>query len=282
MESYYIASNLVSLPSFVIAIALMGLLVHIRRPLIGITIVGISIALLIALSLPLTAHGLMQGLETSPALELPLADNAKTRLPSAIVVLGAGRYADAPEYGGDTVSRHALERLRYAAYLQRETGLPLLVTAGSPYGERVPEAALMQAVLVNDFRVPVRWVEPQARTTLEHATYVRALLQPAGIKHIVLVTHAAHMRRAVQVFADTGFKITEAPLGFSRLDKQDYGILGYLPSPHALRKSSMALHEYIGYWYYRFRLQRAPVAAADTEVHTPLKTSSALARRGAA
>lgn len=261
MDSYHIVSNLASLPSAVIAVVLVGLLVHIRRPLLGITIVGIGVALLIALSLPLTAHGLMQGLETYPVLELPLPDNAKTRMPSAIVVLGAGRYTDAPEYGGDTVSRHALERLRYAAYLHRQTGLPLLVTAGSPHGERVPEAALMERALLDDFRVPVRWVEPQARTTLEHAAYVRALLQPAGIKHVIIVTHAAHMRRAVQVFADTGLKITEAPLGFSRLAKQDYGVLGYMPSPHALRKSSMALHEYIGYLYYQFRLQQASVAA---------------------
>ena len=262
MDGYYIASNLVSLPSFVIVLALVGLLVHIRSALLGITLVGMSIALLIALSLPLTGHSLMQGLETYPVLELPMPDNIKTRLPTAIVVLGASRYTDAPEYGGDTVSRYALERVRYAAYLHRETGLPLLVTAGSPHGERVPEAVLMERTLVNDFRVPVRWVEPRARNTLEHATYVRALLQPAGIKHIIIVTHAAHMRRAVQVFADTGFKITEAPMGFSRLAKQDFGVLGYLPSPVALRKSSDALHEYVGYWYYQFRMRQSPTGDA--------------------
>lgn len=263
MDGYYIASNLVSLPSGVIVLALLGLLIHLRRPLLGITVVGISVALLIALSLPLTGHALAQSLEQFPPLELPLPDNAKTRLPTAIVVLGAGRYTDAPEYGGDTVSRWALERVRYAAYLHRVTGLPILVTAGSPHGERVPEAVLMEQALINDFRVPVRWVEPRARNTLEHATYVRALLQPAGIKHVILVTHAGHMRRAVQVFADTGFKITEAPLGYSRLAKQDFGVLGYMPSPNALRKSSDALHEYVGYWYYQFRLRQAePTATA--------------------
>lgn len=264
MDGYYIASNLVSLPSAVIVLALVGLLLHLRRPLLGITVVGVSIALLIALSLPLTGHALARSLETFPALALPLPDTAKTRLPTAIVVLGAGRYTDAPEYGGDTVSRGALERIRYAAHLHRATGLPILVTAGSPHGERVAEAVLMEQSLINDFRVPVRWVEPRARNTREHATYVRALLHPAGIKHVILVTHAGHMRRAVQAFANTGFKITEAPLGFSRLAKQDYGVLGYLPSPHALRRSSDALHEYVGYWYYQFRLRRADDAPAES------------------
>lgn len=267
MDGYYIASNLVSLPTLVIVLALAGLILHIRHAFAGITIVGLSIALLIALSLPLTAHKLMQGLEIYPALSLPLADDAKKRLPTAIVVLGAGRYTDAPEYGGDTVSRGALERLRYAAYLHRETRLPILVTAGAPHAERVSEAVLMQATLANDFRVPVRWIEPRARNTLEHAGYARDLLQPAGIKHIIIVTHAAHMRRAVQVFAGTGLKITEAPTGFSRLAIQDYGIQGYLPSPIALRKSSDALHEYIGYWYYQFRLgQAAPEPAPGQPV----------------
>lgn len=262
MDGYHIASNLVSLPTLIIVLALVGLLVHIRRPFWGVTIIGISVALLIALSLPLMAHKLMQSLETYPVLALPLADDAKKRLPSAIVVLGAGRYSDAPEYGGDTVSRMALERLRYAAYLHRTTGLPLLVTAGAPHAERVPEAVLMQATLTNDFKVPVRWVESRARNTLEHATFAREMLQAAGIKHIVIVTHAVHMRRAVQVFAGTGLKITEAPMGFTRLAKQDYGVLGYLPSPNALRKSSDALHEYVGYWYYQHRLEQVSAQPA--------------------
>lgn len=33
----------------------------------------------------------------------------------AIVVLGAGRYLDAPEYDGDTAAAGSLERVRYAA-----------------------------------------------------------------------------------------------------------------------------------------------------------------------
>ncbi len=48
------------------------------------------------------------------------------------MVLGGGRYRDAPEYGNDTVGEYTLVRLRYAAKLHRETGFPLLVTGGRP------------------------------------------------------------------------------------------------------------------------------------------------------
>ncbi len=67
---------------------------------------------------------------------------------------------------GDSVSRRALERLRYGAYLHRLTGLPILVSGGAPYGEPVSEAELMQAALVSDFRVEVKWVEDKSANTL--------------------------------------------------------------------------------------------------------------------
>ena len=41
--------------------------------------------------------------------------------PEAIVVLGGGRRAHAPEYEGETVSPATLERMRYGARLHRET-----------------------------------------------------------------------------------------------------------------------------------------------------------------
>jgi len=59
----------------------------------------------------------------------------------AIVVLGADRRRDAPEYGGDTIGGFGLERLRYAAWLHKKTGLPVLVSGdGSTQDEVVPEA----------------------------------------------------------------------------------------------------------------------------------------------
>ena len=73
-----------------------------------------------------------------------LLDRTRVREAQAIVVLGAGKRTHAPEFGGETVNRLALERLRYAATLARETRLPMLVSGGAPAGD-TPEASLMEA-----------------------------------------------------------------------------------------------------------------------------------------
>ena len=48
----------------------------------------------------------------------------------AIVILGGGTRRNAPEYGGDTLGRLTLERVRYGAQVAKLTALPVLVTGG--------------------------------------------------------------------------------------------------------------------------------------------------------
>jgi hypothetical protein len=65
----------------------------------------------------------------------------------AIVILGARSYAAAPEYRGDTVAAATLARMRWGARLHRQTGLPIMVSGGSPGGTRTSEAEQMKAAL---------------------------------------------------------------------------------------------------------------------------------------
>jgi uncharacterized SAM-binding protein YcdF (DUF218 family) len=246
--AYAIASHLLNLPALLIALFLFGFLVHVKKTWLGTIILGIATALLVALSLPLTAHELMAALERYPAVVTPTRGAGA---PQAIVVLGGGRYTGAPEYGGDTVNPDTLVRLRYAVRLHRETGLPILVTGGAPFDERTAEAELMSEALTRDFKVPVRWTEMRSRNTTENALYTRELLRAAGVKRVYLVTQAHHMRRAVQAFVHAGLDPLPAPTGFTTLDRSDYRVFGYLPSANALRNSSRALHERAGYWWHQ-------------------------------
>lgn len=241
-----LASHLLTFPSLLILLALIALVVHVLKPWLGTVLFGITVALWIAFSLPLTAHEMLQSLEIYP----PVGQGPPPAHPAqAIVVLGAGRYSDAPEYGGkDTVSRMELERLRYAAYLYRKTRLPILVTGGAPYGEDVSEGELMRNSLIHDFQVPVAWTETRAADTRQNALFTRDLLRGTGITTVYVVTHAWHMRRALQAFRQVGLDAIPAPVGFTSIGKED-DIFGYLPSPIALRDTSMALHERIGYWW---------------------------------
>ena len=96
----------------VLLIALGLFLLRRRRYAVALLLVGLMS--LVGFSLPVTAKALMRQLEIYPALA---AQDVRPVPAQAIVVLAGGRYAEAPEYGGDTVSAYSLERLHYGAHL---------------------------------------------------------------------------------------------------------------------------------------------------------------------
>lgn len=245
-------STLIAPPGIVILIAVLGFMFYLKWPLFGAALLSFSIAALVALSLPITGHQLLTGIE-SYALPVYVPDKETVTPTQAIVVLGAGRSEDAPEYQGDTVDAFTLERLRYATYLHRKTGLPIMVSGGSGPQRGVSQAELMRSVLVNDFNVNVKFVEDKSRNTLENARYSQEILQTAGINQAYVVTHAWHMRRALWAFQTYGLAAIPAATGFSRLGREDTRLLGYLPSARGMRMSSLAIHERIGYAWYAFK-----------------------------
>ncbi|HLA36586.1 MAG TPA: YdcF family protein [Rhodocyclaceae bacterium] len=211
----------------------------------GALLTLISLLGLLTLSLPIVGNALLAQHEIHPVVGPQALERAQ-----AIVVLGGGSYFAAPEYGGDTVNRTTLERLRYAAQLARRSQLPLLVTGGAPYGGR-SEAESMQETLEREFAVPVRWVENAARDTEENAAYSAARLKAAGIERIVLVSHGWHLRRATPLFVRQGLQVAPAPTGFSTLPP--LGLAQCLPSASGLSASQTAIQEHLGLWYYRLK-----------------------------
>jgi uncharacterized SAM-binding protein YcdF (DUF218 family) len=221
-----------------------------RRPRWGYGLLGASLGLLLVFSLPLTAGALMSLLEPYPALTP--ADLAQPRA-QAIVVLGAGRRENAAEYGGDSVDALALERLRYAAWLARRTGLPILTSGGLAEPGHVAEAVLMKQVLEREFRQPVRWQETRSRNTYENARYSTAILKAAGIEHIYLVTDAWHEPRAMWSFRQFTLGVTAAPTVFKGLGRGPLVWHDFLPSARALVTTAYACHEILGNLWYRLR-----------------------------
>ncbi|MEW6165486.1 MAG: YdcF family protein [Pseudomonadota bacterium] len=213
-----------------------------RRPRLARLLVGTGFVLLWAQALPVVGNALLRGLEGETL------DMTQARQAQAIVVLGGGRYRAAPEYGGDTVSDGTLPRLRYAAKLHRETGLPLLVTGGTPDGAGLSEGEAMRRVLVDELGVPVRWVEDASINTRENARFSVELLQRDGATRILLVTHAWHMPRAQHAFAATGLTVVPAPTLFH---ERPLTPLDFLPQGYG--NTRLALHEWIGILWYRLR-----------------------------
>jgi uncharacterized SAM-binding protein YcdF (DUF218 family) len=235
-------------PAVFLFLALAGLLLQYRWRNLGLAITAASVLALLFLSLPVTGNFLIRTLEDSVE-PLTVTGEALQQRAGAIVVLGGGR-TDAPEYGGDTVSGAALERLRYAARLHKLSRLPLLVAGGSVVGEPVAEAKLMHDALVQDFQVDVAWREERSRTTHENAVYTRPILDATGIQRVVLVTHAWHMPRAVLAFRQAGIDVIPAPTIYAARDST-VTVRGFLPSSVGLSQSNVALHEWLGMLWYR-------------------------------
>lgn len=227
-----------------------------RRPKVGVTITTLSWAGLVVMSLPAVSSALARSWESYPALHRPLPIG-----PRAIVVLAAGRYHDAPEYGGHTtVGIDTLARLAYAAHLFRETRLPILASGGAPL-KGTAAALLMRQVLKRDFATPVKWVEASSKTTAQNAEYSWVILRSQKIHTIFLVTQAWHMPRAVALFRRAGFKVVPAPTDFVTRSRRDATILAYLPSAHALALTAVIFHEMIGLAWVRVAgLLPAPLA----------------------
>ena len=235
------------LPPFnLILLCALGLLLSRRWRRAGLTLSALSLVLLALIS---TRPGAMLFVEPLEKQNTPLTA-ADIRGAQAIVVLGAGRLANAPEYESqDAPSSIALQRLRYAAKLQRETRLPILVTGGMPDGSAESEAAIMARSLREDFSVPVRWLEEASNNTAENARDSAAILRPAGVHRILLVTDAMHMQRAKLVFAQAGLDVVPAPTIFNYTEP--VRVVDYFPQSRWLQRTYYATHEWLGIaWYW--------------------------------
>ncbi len=165
-----------------------------------------------------------------------------------IVVLGGGRDLLAPEYDISGLPPLALERLRYGAWLARETGGMLGFSGGSGWGDPggPPEAEVAERIAAKEFGIPLKWVEDQSRDTRENAGHTVALLGQAGIKRVVLVTHGWHMPRALRLFEDAAagqIAITAAPMGLASITTGT--ALDWLPSARGFERVRFVLHEWL-------------------------------------
>ncbi|MEZ5449281.1 MAG: YdcF family protein [Thiolinea sp.] len=205
----------------------------------------------LVLSLPVVAGWLLGTLEQQYPPREHIWENQP--VPQAIVVLGAGRNRNAPEYGGQSTSLMGMERLRYAALLYRETGLPILVTGGRPLPDEQSEAELMRATLQDEFQVPVRWLEEDSHTTWQNAEFTDRILTKAGVHSAWLITQAWHMPRSLYAFRGRQVAYLPASTSFGGSIPWTDLYTHWIPQPTALSRSLIALHEWIGLLWYRLR-----------------------------
>ncbi|BBL57307.1 YdcF family protein [Methylomonas koyamae] len=236
-------------PVSLLVLALVGLAYGNRKWGRNMALTGLI--LLWLLSLPVVVNRLGLWWERVPPVT---AEAVAASKPQALVVIGGGLQFDTPEYPGQiTLHPRNLLRLRYAAKLAWDLGLPVLVSGGGALApDDVAEADLMAEILDREFKTPVAWQERESRNTAENAGFSRELLRQYGIDNIVLVTQAYHMPRALMAFRNAGFKVLPAPTAFIGRSG-DSRFLDWLPSPSAWANVFLLAHEAVGMVWYGIR-----------------------------
>lgn len=171
----------------------------------------------------------------------------------AVLVLGGGVHYHLPEYDGGAPNPITAERLAYGVWLARRTGWPLGFTGGVGWTagtQTLSEADVVSRVAAEDYRLPLRWAEGRARDTRENATRTLPMLAADGVRQVLLVTHDAHMRRALRAFgadaARLGIKVLPAPVGL-----QDDGLSSlsdWCPSVQGYARVRYVVYEHLAWW----------------------------------
>jgi uncharacterized SAM-binding protein YcdF (DUF218 family) len=146
--------------------------------------IALLIVYLILISPPfveLATAGIVSPLSPDPGIKV-----------GAIVILGRGR-------------EHSPSRAGVAAQLWREQRAPIIFASGI---NDAPELA--QLLRTNGISAASISGEGCSKTTWENAVFTKAVLQPRGIKQILLVTDAPHLWRSLLIFEQVGFQVIPA------------------------------------------------------------------------
>ncbi len=234
-----------------------GLFIFTKSRRYGLSLLIIGSLFIYALSTPFASSLLLDAAEAGPepvsaAPRSPQLAETQATEPQAIVILGGDIRSQTLDFGGDTVGRLSLERIRYGARVHRQVGLPVLTTGGLIGDTETPIAAAMADALREDYRVPVKWVEGRSRNTFENALRSAEILSAEGISTVYLVTHSWHMPRAVEAFRHVGLDVIPRPTGLSA-SSRGRSWRDFIPNSGSLGTSAFAIHERVGRIWYRIR-----------------------------
>ncbi|MES9961310.1 MAG: YdcF family protein [Sedimenticola sp.] len=210
----------------------------------------VTVALFYLLSTSFGAEWLAKKVETLPAVTTQQVQQAGAQ---GILLFMGDVYGEAQEYGGqDTLGEISLRRLHYAAYLHRQTGLPLILSGGYQKNVDKSLSRLGAEVLESHYGLKPMALEEKSSTSAENARLSALLLNQLKIMKVVLVTDAFHMPRSLYSARMAGIDALPAPTNFFHNELQvPTEISDWLPYSGHFHVSRMMLHEMLGMLWYR-------------------------------
>ena len=191
-------------------------------------------------------------------LEQKYPQQAIAKIPNAdaIVVLGGSlRPPTSPRQSSQITN--SSDRFWHAAKLFKAGKAKKIVLTGGnvfPDASIKSEAFYIKQILI-DLGVPESAIllEESSKTTEENATFSKKIIQQNNFQHILLVTSATHMPRAVKLFNSPDLKITPCSTDVYVSYNSKPTLFQWVPSAKSFTISTIALHEYYGIWYIHIK-----------------------------
>ena len=193
------------------------------------------------------------------SLERPYFEVKLDALPAcdAVVMLGGALDPSPNEVAGLHLTI-AADRLITALEVVRLGKAPVLVCGGSGIevdGTMRIEGDMLKNALI-ERRVPIPEIVSLGlcSDTHDEALRTHALAKARGWKRVLLVTSAAHLPRATATFRAAGIDVVPVPCNFHTRQNRGFRALRRaIPGTLGFEKTSVWLHEKIGWWEYRRR-----------------------------
>lgn len=236
MLFFKVLQQLLSPSSFVLLLILIGLVLWLalKKKNLGKVLMTLGILLYYLFSITAASNYLLSPLENKYS---PLGEEDMEKADEIVLLLG-GKEADVLR--GSEVLR--------VSYL-RGRKVKIIISGTDPLLSTSEEALGVKKFFVNRGLAEENIViEGQSRNTWENIRNVRDIV---GERPFFLVTSAYHMKRAIKEFEKVEANPIPAPTDF-KIKTEKYTALDFFPGAQNLRKSDIAIHEYLGILWYDF------------------------------
>jgi uncharacterized SAM-binding protein YcdF (DUF218 family) len=230
--------------SLALFIAGLGLLV-VKRRKAAVVAIGMGIGILLVFGYGVFTKPVLYSLERSyaPLIVEQLTPKVRDQI-RHVVILGSGHVSDPDLPKTSQIGGSSLYRLVEGVRIYRLLPGSRLVICGGVIPDPVTNARVVGDV-AQLIGIPVQdmIIEERPSDTVDEARVLQGLL---GGAPFVLVTSAAHMKRAVGIFQEFGMQPVPAPTDFIIKNKPGGTIESWLPNCGNLWISQRVIYEWFG------------------------------------
>ena len=134
---------------------------------------------------------------------------------------------------------HGLERVSNAINLQKRLNIPIISCGGEDYKDYIIKLVTGVNRII---------FEEKSRDTFENALLAKEICERNGFKRPIIVTSAYHIKRAILSFQKVGMEVIPFPSNY--ISFGEYEVKDFLPNNY--EKTSIALKEFLGLFFYRY------------------------------